>query len=86
MPFAATQMDPEIIILSEVSLDLFQTEKDKHHMRSWICELKKKNATTKFTNQKQTEGFQNKTYGYQRGNQGRNKLGYWDWQSTHYYI
>ena len=29
MPFAATWMDLEIIVLSEVS----QTEKDKYHMR-----------------------------------------------------
>ena len=28
MPFAATRMDPEIIILSEVS----QTENDKYHI------------------------------------------------------
>ena len=33
MPFAATWMDIEIIILSEVS----QTEKDKYHMISFIC-------------------------------------------------
>ena len=33
MPFVATWMDPEIIILSEVS----QTEKDKYHMMSLIC-------------------------------------------------
>ena len=32
-PFAATLMDLEIIILSEVS----QTEKDKDHMISLIC-------------------------------------------------
>ena len=32
MPFAATQMDLEIIILSEVN----QTEKDKYHMISFI--------------------------------------------------
>ena len=35
MPFAATWMDLEIIILSEVS----QTEKDKYHMISLICEM-----------------------------------------------
>ena len=33
MPFAATWMDLEIIILSEIT----QTEKDKYHMISLIC-------------------------------------------------
>ena len=33
MPFAATWMELEIIILSEVS----HTEKDKYHMLSLIC-------------------------------------------------
>ena len=33
MPFAATWIDPEIIILSEGS----HTEKDKYHMISLIC-------------------------------------------------
>ena len=33
MPFAATWMDLEIIILSEAS----QQEKDKYHMLSLIC-------------------------------------------------
>ena len=33
MPFAATWMDLEIVILSEIS----QTEKDKYHMISLIC-------------------------------------------------
>ena len=33
MPFAATWMDLESVILSEVS----QTEKDKYHMISLIC-------------------------------------------------
>ena len=35
MPFAATWMQLEIIILSEVS----QKEKDKYHMISLICEF-----------------------------------------------
>ena len=35
MPFAATWMDLEIIILSEVS----QREKEKYHMISFICEI-----------------------------------------------
>ena len=33
MPFAATWMDTEIVISSEVS----QTEKDKYHMMSLTC-------------------------------------------------
>ena len=33
MPFAATWMDIEIVILSEVS----QTEKDEYHMILFIC-------------------------------------------------
>ena len=37
MPFAATWMDLEIIILSEVS----QTEKDKYHMVSLTCGILK---------------------------------------------
>ena len=35
MPFAATWMDLEIIILSEVS----QKKKDKYHMISLICRI-----------------------------------------------
>ena len=35
MPFATTQTDLEIIILSEVS----QTEKNKYHMISLICRI-----------------------------------------------
>ena len=38
MPFAATRMDLEIVILSEVS----QTQKDKYHMKSLICGILKK--------------------------------------------
>ena len=35
MPFAATRMGLEIIILSEVS----QKEKDKYHIKPLICEI-----------------------------------------------
>ena len=38
MPFAATWMGLEIVILSEVS----QTEKDKYHMISLMCGILKK--------------------------------------------
>ena len=38
MPFAATGMDLEIIILSEVS----QAKKYKYHLISLICEILKK--------------------------------------------
>ena len=40
MSFAATWMDLEIIILRE----LRQTEKDKYHMISLICEISKKDT------------------------------------------
>ena len=49
-PFAATWMDLEFIILSEVS----QTNKDKYHMVSLICEIwKKMMQMNLFTKQKQ---------------------------------
>ena len=49
MPFAATWMDLEIIMLSEVS----QTEKDKYHMISLICGILKKMVQMNvFTKQK----------------------------------
>ena len=35
MPFAATWMDPGLIILSQTS----QKEKDKYHILSLICEI-----------------------------------------------
>ena len=38
MPFAATSMDPEIVVLSALS----QTEKDRYHMTSPICGVFKK--------------------------------------------
>ena len=49
MTFAATWMDLETMILSEVS----QTEKDKQYMTSLICGTQcfLKNETTELTNQ-----------------------------------
>ena len=64
MPFAATWMEPEIIILSEVS----HTEEDKYHMISLICGIFKKMVQiNSFTKQKQTHRLRKQTYGYQRG-------------------
>ena len=57
MSFAATWMDLEIIILSEVS----KTEKDKYHMRSLTWNLKKGTyiieIDVELTKQKQTQRF-----------------------------
>ena len=62
MPFAATWMDLEIIILS----DLSQTEKDKYHKIMLICRiLKKMIQMNLFTKQKQTHRLRGQTYGYQ---------------------
>ena len=41
MPFAATWMDLEIFLLSEVS----QTEEEKYHMTSIVCGNLKRNET-----------------------------------------
>ena len=49
MPFAATWMDLEIVILSEVS----QTQKDRYHMISLTCEIFKKRVQVNlFTKEK----------------------------------
>ena len=53
MSFSATWMDPEIIILNEVS----QAEKDKYHMISHIYNLIKMIQKNLFTKQKQTQRF-----------------------------
>ena len=67
MPFVATWMDLEIIILSEVS----QKEKDKYHMISLMWNLIFKNETNELIYKKETDSQILKTnYGYQRGNMG----------------
>ena len=63
MSFAATWLDLEIIILSEVS----QTEKNKYHVISLICGILKMIKMNLFTKQKQTHRHRKQTYGYQRG-------------------
>ena len=77
MPFAATWMDLEIIILSEVS----QKEKDKYHMISLICVIQNMTQMNLFTKQKQIHRHREKTCGCQGGGGwGRDGLGVWDWQ------
>ena len=69
MPLAATWMDLEIIILSEVS----QTEKDKYHVILLTSGIQKKMTQMNlFTKQNRlTDVETNKqTYGYQRGKGG----------------
>ena len=65
MPLAATWMDLEIIILSEVS-------QRKTNIISLVCGIlkKKKIQMNLFTKQKQTHRFPKQSYGYQRGNGG----------------
>ena len=48
MPFAATWMDLEIVILSKVS----QTQKDKYHDIAYMWNLKKGVQMNLFTKQK----------------------------------
>ena len=61
LPFAATWMDLEIIILSEVS----QTEKDKYDVT--YVESNKVIQMNLITKQKQTHRYTKQTYDYKRG-------------------
>ena len=60
MSFAATQMDLEVITLSEIS----QKEKDKYHMIPLICESKNTIQMNLFTKQKQIHRLRKQTYNY----------------------
>ena len=73
MPFAATWMDLEIIILSEVS----QTRNIvRYHLYVRSKTMIQMNLLIK---QKQTHRLRKQNYGYQRGKVGRrDKLGVWD--------
>ena len=73
MPFAASRMDLEMIILSEV-----KSEKDKHHMTSLTCRIEKMTPMNLFSKPQQTHRHRKQTHGYQRGKGGRDKLGVWD--------
>ena len=61
MPFAATRMDLEIIILSEES----QAEKDIYDIISMLNLKKQKMQINLFTKQKQTHRHRKETHGYQ---------------------
>ena len=78
MPFVATWVDLEMIILSEIG----QTEKDKYYMILFICALwkKKKIQMNLFPKQKETHRHRKRIYHYQRENKGggKDKLGAWD--------
>ena len=68
MPFVATWMDLEVIILSEVKSG---RERQISHDVSYMWNLKKKMIKMNlFTKQKQTHRLQKQTYGYQRGKVG----------------
>ena len=59
MPFAATWVDLETIILSEVS----QKEKDKYHMISLICGILK-NDTNELIYKTEKNSHRKQTYSY----------------------
>ena len=58
MPFAATRMDLEIIIRSEVS----QKEKGKYHRMSFICEVSNMIQMNLLIKQKQTHRHRVQTW------------------------
>ena len=64
MPFAATWMDLEIIILSEVS------QRQISYATAYMWNLKKMIQMNLFTKQKQTHRHRKQTCGYQRGKAG----------------
>ena len=62
MPFAATWLDLEIIILSKVS----QKEKEKYHMISLICGIYNTAQINISMKQKQAHRYREEAYGCQR--------------------
>ena len=83
MSFAATWMDLEIIILSEVS----QTEKDKRHMISLIVELKQKwSKQTYLQNRNRLIGLENKLKATGRKGGRKGQIADWGLTCTHCYI
>ena len=75
LPFAATWMGLETLILGEIS----QKEKDKYHMISLMCSLKY-GANDPIYKTETDPGHEEQTYGCQGG--GRRKWdgwGVWGW-------
>ena len=70
MPFAATWMELEMIILSDVS----RKEKDKYHLISLTRGIKNMTQTNLLTKQKLR--YREQTCGCQRGGRGRQEV--WD--------
>ena len=64
MPFAATWMDLETIILGELKSD---RERQISHI-TYMWKLKKMIQMNLFTKRKQTHRHRKQSYGYQRGN------------------
>ena len=67
MPFAATWMDLEIMLLSEVS----QKEKDKYHIISLICGIENRTQMNMSAKQKQTHRYRKQSFGYQGESGGK---------------
>ena len=63
MLFAATWMDLEIVMLSEVS----QTEKDSYHMMAYISGVYKNDAK-ELIYKRETDRHRKQTHRFQRGN------------------
>ena len=78
MPFAATWMELEVIILSEVS----QAEKDKYHMILYMdSKKKKKSDTNELIYKREIDSDIGNKLVVTKGDSGRgggDKLGVWD--------
>ena len=83
MPFAATWMDLEIVILSEVS----QTQKDKYHMILLICGiLKKKKKRTYLQNRNRLTVLENELMLPVGKGEGEGQIGSLGLTCTHCYF
>ena len=82
MPFAATWMDLEIIILSRVS----QKEKDRYHMISLICGIQIMTQMNLSTEQKQSHRYREQTCGCQWGGVEEGWIGSMGLVDVNYYI